>query len=82
MKITAANLPRRERSAAGVWNCKLLELRHRYGHTQKAVAEAVGIAASTLSILEAGGEPTLTTAYRLARFYGAEIEAIWSGGAC
>lgn len=60
-----------------VWDCKIRVERERLKLTLDDVAEAVGITKSGLSKVERGSDPMLTTATKLATFYGMTIDQLW-----
>jgi DNA-binding XRE family transcriptional regulator len=57
--------------------CKLRQLRLSLGLTLKDVSEAAGLATSVVCKIELGNETTLSSAFKLARFYGKIIEELW-----
>jgi DNA-binding XRE family transcriptional regulator len=79
-----AETVRRERPARNkspqrkaVWDCHIRDMRERLELTLDDVAEAVGITKAGLSVIERGSDPMLTTARKLAVFYGMPIDALW-----
>jgi DNA-binding XRE family transcriptional regulator len=72
----AAKRPRRRAPRNGktvrklVWLCNLRDRRERLRLTLDAVAEAVKLSKTALWHLEQGTDPLLTTARKLAAFYG------------
>jgi DNA-binding XRE family transcriptional regulator len=60
-----------------VWVCALSDYRQRLGLTIADVATAVGMSDSGYWLIERGGDTALTTAWRLAEFFGTPIEALW-----
>lgn len=62
-----------------VWVCRLREERQRLGLRMREVVAAVGISLATISRLEYGEDPQLTTARKLAAFYGRTVEELWPG---
>ncbi len=69
------NSPARER--LGVWKCRIRERRERLGLSMRAVAEAVGLSMSSMSVIENGGDPMLLTARKLTAFFGCRTETLW-----
>jgi DNA-binding XRE family transcriptional regulator len=53
------------------------ERRDALGLSLRDVADAIGISNPGLFAVEKGGDPQLTTAYKLAAFFGCSVEAIW-----
>ncbi len=72
----AADKPHRARRAA-TWVCRLRDERKRLGLTLREVSERVGMWLGTLADIERGSEPALTTARKLAAFYGMSVESLW-----
>lgn len=61
-----------------VWkNPKLREVRVLIGLKQASVAKAVGLSYAIYNFVEQGGDVRLTTAARIARFFGRTIEELW-----
>jgi putative transcriptional regulator len=57
---------------------RLRHLRKEYGLSVEQVSEATGLSYSTLYAIETTErEVTLSTAFKLARFYGLPLENIW-----
>lgn len=54
------------------------ELRTELGLTQTEVAEAIGTTTSSIISAEMGFDMYLSTALKLAAFYGRTVEQIWS----
>lgn len=67
-------------ASRAVWDTCLREHRTRLGLTIEDVAEAVGLSKTGLWQVEHGSDPMLTTAAKLATFYGVAIEVIWKKG--
>lgn len=81
-EILAAKKPRRKlRSKPYVrktaWLCRITELRHELRISLDDVAKEVGISKTALWQIEHGTDPMLTTAHKLAVFFGKCIEDIW-----
>lgn len=60
------------------FNCRLRDVRKNLRLTIEDVSEAVGMSKAGYWELEHGGDPMLTTAIKLATFYGKAIEEIWT----
>ena len=78
--LAAAKAPRikaAKPNPAAVWKCCLREHRTRLGLTLDEVAEQVGLSKTGLWQIEHGSDPMLTTARKLAAFYGVAVEVIW-----
>lgn len=59
-------------------NNKLKSLRVERGLKQSDLAKIVGVATSTIGMIEAGKRvPSLELAYKIAKFYGKNIEEIF-----
>lgn len=66
------NAPRR-----GPWRCRVREKRLALELTASEVADALGLSKAGLSQIENGGDPMLTTAFRLADFFGVSVDELW-----
>jgi len=62
---------------APTWNCAARQIRESLELTASAVAKAIGVSPSTLSAIERGADPMLSTARKLADFYGRSIDSLW-----
>jgi DNA-binding XRE family transcriptional regulator len=60
-----------------VHDCRLAEMRLELGLSLKAVGEAIGMTQAGLWNIEHGTDPMLTTARKIAKFYGKTIDEIW-----
>ena len=60
-----------------VWNCKIADLRESLGLSIRDVAEACGFSTAGLWQIEHGTDPMLTSAARLAEFYGKRVHELW-----
>lgn len=60
-----------------VWVCQLRLTRERLRLSLRDVADAVKISVTALHQIEHGTDPQLTTAWKLAAFFGVEIETLW-----
>ena len=58
-------------------DCRLRAMRHDLNISLADVAGAVGMSVSGLHAIEAGGDVRMTTALRLAIFYGCSLSHIW-----
>lgn len=59
------------------WKCCIRETRQGLRLAMHEVAAAVGLCMSIMSEIERGSDPMLTTARKLADFYGKTIEELW-----
>lgn len=57
--------------------CQLRKLRESLRLSLSDVAQAVGYGVTTIHQLEHGTDPMLTTAKKLATFFGVSVDAIW-----
>jgi DNA-binding XRE family transcriptional regulator len=80
----AANKPPRRRRADGarmaqpiIWTCRLREVREGLRLSMRDVGNAIGLSVTGLHQIEHGTDPQLTTARRLADFFGKSIEWLW-----
>lgn len=60
-----------------VWRCHLRRAREDAGLSLDDVATAVGLSKTGYWQVEQGRDPMLTTARKLATFFGATVEAMW-----
>lgn len=60
-----------------VHDCILYELRRELNLTIRDVSKATGLTAAGIHAIEHGSDPMLSTAFKLANFYGRKIEEIW-----
>ena len=58
-------------------NLPLQKLRNSLKLTQAEVADAIGVSRPHIANAESGFNVTLSTALRLAKFYGKSVEDIW-----
>ncbi len=59
------------------WKCLVRQYRTKNNLTSKEVAKAVGLSASGYFELENGQDPMLSTAKRIAAFFGVKVEVLW-----
>lgn len=64
-------------SCKSPWNCCLRRLREELGLSLDDVANAVGMSKAGYWGLEQGGDPMLTTAHKLCKFFGKVSCDIW-----
>lgn len=60
-----------------VWKCTLRERRESLRLSLRDVAAAVGLSVTGYWQIEKGGDVMLTTARRIAAFFGMPIEQLW-----
>lgn len=60
-----------------VWRCTIIERRKALGLTIREIGEAVGMTNAAISVIERGQDPLLTTAKKLADFFGVSISELW-----
>lgn len=65
-------------SNTGVFLCRIRALREPLRLTIKDVATATGISSSGIHEIENGRDPQLSTALKLAEFFGRDISEIWT----
>lgn len=61
----------------GAWVCRVRDKRNALDLSLRDVATAVGISYPGLHQIEHGGDPMLTTATKLAAFFGCTITELW-----
>jgi DNA-binding XRE family transcriptional regulator len=81
-KLASKRKPRKARGNANpvrkrIWNCKLRTVRQSLNLGIHKVAKAIGISGAGLSEIERGTDPILSTAKKLADFYGKTIDELW-----
>jgi DNA-binding XRE family transcriptional regulator len=67
-----ANIP-----GARAFSCRAKELRDSHGLTLQDVGGEVGVSPQTVIAIEAGRDCMLTTAIKIAEFFGETVEDIW-----
>ena len=60
-----------------VFACAIGENRRRLRLSIHRVAKAVGMSVSGMFAIEQGTDPMLSTAFKLAKFYGCDINELW-----
>lgn len=68
---------RRHAPRRKVWECLVGDVRVALRLTLKDVAAATGLSVACLWEVEQGSDPQLTTARRLAAFFGKTVEEVW-----
>lgn len=63
--------------AAVVWETSIRAMRESLRLSLRDVAKAVGLAVNSYWKIENGCEPTLSSAWRIAEFYGRRIDQLW-----
>jgi transcriptional regulator with XRE-family HTH domain len=76
-KVSKSKPKRQKIHVESEWNCKIRELRESLGLSMQEVTKATGIQPSSQSLAERGKDLNLSTAYKLAKFYGKTIEELW-----
>lgn len=59
------------------WKCRLREIRVELRLSMDEVVKALGISKTAYWQIEKGGDPMLTTAVKISRFFGTKIDFIW-----
>lgn len=59
------------------WTCGVRELRESLGLSQRDVCSACGLSNATLVWVEGGYDVRLTTARRIAAFFGTTTDKLW-----
>lgn len=83
-KLAASKPPRRTKPAkprygrAYPWDCRCRQARQSHRLSLRDVATAVKLSIAGLCEIERGSDPQLTTARRLAAFYGRTVEELWT----
>jgi DNA-binding XRE family transcriptional regulator len=68
---------KKEPKTSAFWRCRLREYRTRLGLSQTEVARTVGLSRPQLVSVENGQNTMLSTAVKLAEFYGVAVEVLW-----
>lgn len=78
-ELAASKFARRGRRVVRpvAWVCKVREARKAIGLTLIEVGREIGVVPGTLSQVERGVDPTLTTARKIAAFFGKTVEELW-----
>lgn len=81
-KVAASKPPKPKskgspRGAIPTWVSRLRETRSALGLTMAEAAAGVELSIGGLCFLEYGADPHLTTALRIAEFYGKSIKELW-----
>jgi transcriptional regulator with XRE-family HTH domain len=76
-KLAQSKTRRRKLDIEAEWDCKIRGLRESLGLSMLDVTNATGIQPSSQSLAERGKDLNLSTAYKLAKFYGKTIEELW-----
>jgi DNA-binding XRE family transcriptional regulator len=70
--------PRNIKTVAAVhWETSIRAMRESLRLSLRDVASAVGLAVNSYWKIEQGCEPTLSSAWRIAEFYGRRIDELW-----
>ena len=59
------------------WECKLRDVRDSFGLSIDEVVENINVSKTAYWQIEKGGDPMLSTAVKIAKFYGRDIGEIW-----
>lgn len=83
-QVAASKPPRRTPGSkrppqSRVWRCLVREARLALRLSIRDVAPEVGLSVTGLWQVEHGTDPQLTTARRVAAFYGRTVEELWPG---
>mgnify|MGYP001594946050 CR=1 FL=1 len=76
-KVRRRKPQERKARRAAVWQCKLRDFREELDLSLKDVAGACNLTITCIFQVELGSDPMLSTARKLATFYGKTIEEIW-----
>lgn len=60
-----------------VWACSILAKRRGLSLTLRDIERHTGVSSAVLSTIEHGTDPQLTTARRIAEFFGCAVEELW-----
>lgn len=60
-----------------VFKCNIIEYRKKLGLTIKDVAKGTGLTRSSISVIERGSDPQLSSVCKIAFFFGVKIEELW-----
>jgi DNA-binding XRE family transcriptional regulator len=81
-KLASKRRPRKSRGNVNpvrkrVWNCSLRAVRQSLSLAIHEVAKATGMSVAGLSEIERGTDPMLSSATKLAAFYGKTVDELW-----
>lgn len=76
-KKSKTRKPRRDSRTFDTHKCLCRLHREELGLTIRDVAEAIGISNPCICDVERGSETTLTTARKMAKFYGKSVDELW-----
>lgn len=65
------------RSVKRIWHCRVREVREALHLSLRDVAKSIHLSITALFQIEHGGDPQLTTARRIATFFGWSVEDLW-----
>lgn len=68
---------RQIRARIGIIDCKVRDLRHSLGLSTQAAAQGCGMSIANFNRVERGGDVQMTSAKKLAAFFGKPIEELW-----
>lgn len=60
-----------------IWKCKLGEKRFGLNLTLREIEAGCGVSSAVLCAIEHGTDPQLTTATKIAEFFGCTIKEMW-----
>lgn len=83
-ELASKNKTKRVRGLGGgtngrkvTWNCKLGEKRFALNLTLRDIEAGADVSSAVLCAIEHGTDPQLTTARRIAKFFGCSVEEMW-----
>lgn len=76
-KIRSQRGPRNNVRPDGPLRCRVREVREAVGISMNVAAEAIGFSLAGMSQLERGGDCVMTTAHKIAAFYGKTVDELW-----
>ena len=69
--------PRNKARRYGRWDCRVRAAREELRLSLRTVAEHLGYSVTALHQIEHGGDPMLSTARKIADFFGKPVEELW-----
>lgn len=71
--------PAKQKQAPRVpkWDCRLAQIRKDLGLSMRKTSQGIGLSLPNYHAIEHGCDPQLTTADRIAKFFGKPIAELW-----
>lgn len=76
-KLRSSRGARKNKPKSGPLLCRVREVRESVGISMNVAAEAIGFSVAGMSVIERGGDCVMTTAHKIAAFYGKSVDELW-----